>query len=343
MKKILSIDGGGIRGIIPAQILVALEEKIQKKSNNPEARIASYFDFFAGSSTGGILIALLLCPDEIDSQKPKFSAKEALDLYETFGNKIFNISFLSKFFNYKSLFTEKYPAKPLENILDHYFGDARLSELLKPCLITAYNIQERKAHFFASHDYSKKGDCSDFYLRELCRATSAAPTYFEAAFLRSIGGFKYALIDGGIFANNPALCAYSEVRNSIGDPVARDMFILSLGTGSENKSYLYKKAKRWGALGWIKPSIDIMMSAASETTDYHLVRMFSAGGNQGNYCRIQPKNLRGADPEMDHADDRNVQALMDLGFRTAYDNSDELDTIVERIILEKDRDPVEFE
>lgn len=343
MKKILSIDGGGIRGIIPAQVLVALEEKIQKKSNNPEARIANYFDFFAGSSTGGILTALLLCPDDYDPQKPKFSAKEALDLYQKYGNQIFKLSFLRKLINYKSLFSEKYRAKPLEGILFNYFGNARLSELLKPCLITAYNIQERKALFFASHDYSKKGDCSDFYLKDLCRATSAAPSYFEAAFLKSIGGFSYALIDGGIFANNPALCAYSEVRNSIGDPTARDMLILSLGTGSENKSYLYNKAKRWGALGWIKPSIDIMMSGASETTDYHLVRMFSAGGNQANYCRIQPKNLRGADPEMDHADDRNIQALMDVGFRTAYDYSDELDFIVDRIIKEKDRDPVEFE
>lgn len=343
MKKILSIDGGGIRGIIPAQILVALEEKIQKKTNNPDARISNYFDFFAGSSTGGLLIALLLCRDEYEPKKPKFSTREALDLYQKYGNKIFKVSFLSKLLNYKSLFTEKYRAEPLENILDHYFGDARLSELLKPCLITAYNIQERKAHFFASHDYSKKGDCSDFYVRELCRATSAAPTYFEAAFLRSIGSLSYALIDGGIFANNPALCAYSEVRNSIGDPTAKDMLILSLGTGSENKSYPYKKAKRWGALGWIKPSIDIMMSAASETTDYHLVRIFSAGGNQANYCRIQPKNLRGADPEMDHADDRNIQALLDLGFRTAYDYSDELDAIVDRIIKEKDHDPVKFE
>lgn len=343
MKKILSIDGGGIRGIIPAQILVALEEKIQKKSNNPEARIASYFDFFAGTSTGGILICLLLCPDEYDPQKPKFSAKEALDLYQKYGNKIFKVSILSKILNYKSLFSEKYRAKPLEDILLNYFGKARLSKLLKPCLITAYDIQERKAHFFASHDYSKKGDCSDFYLKDLCRATCATPAYFETAFLKSISGFKHALIDGGIFANNPAFCAYSEVRNSTGDPLAKDMLILSLGTGSENKSYPYAKAKRWGALGWIKPSIDIMMSAASETTHYHLERMFSAGRNQANYCRIQPHTLKGADPEMDHVDDRNIQALMDLGFRTAYDYSDDLDTVVDRILKDKDKDPVEFE
>ena len=343
MKKILSIDGGGIRGLIPAQVLVALEEKIQKKSNNPGARIVNYFDFFAGTSTGGILTCLLLCPDEFNPRMPKFSAKEILELYQKYGSNIFKASILRKLLNYKSLFSEKYRAKPLEDILENYFGNVRLSQLLKPCLITAYDIQERKAHFFASHDYSKKGNCSDFYLKDLCRATCAAPTYFEAAFLKSLSGFRYALIDGGMFANNPALCAYSEVRNSIGAPVAKDMLILSLGTGSENTSYPYAKAKRWGALGWIKPSIDIMMSAASETTDYHLERMFSAEGNQSNYYRIQAHTLKGARPEMDHADDRNVRALMDLGFRTAYDYSDDLDTIVNRILPEKNKDPVEFE
>ena len=76
MKKILSIDGGGIRGLIPGQVLVALEKKLQQKTNDPDARIASYFDFFAGTSTGGILTCLLLCPDENNPQKPKFSAEE---------------------------------------------------------------------------------------------------------------------------------------------------------------------------------------------------------------------------------------------------------------------------
>lgn len=341
MKKILSIDGGGIRGLIPGQILVALEKKLQERSRDPMARIATYFDFFAGTSTGGILTCLLLCPDEHDPKRPKFSAEEAVDLYKRYGDKIFKVSFLSKLLNYKSLFSEKYPASHLEEVLLTYFRDKRLSELLKPCLITSYDIQERKTHFFASHDYPRKGDGGDFYLKDVCRATSAAPTYFEAALVKSISGVSYPMIDGGIFANNPSLCAYSEVRNSAGDPSAKDMLILSLGTGGENKSYAYQKAKVWGALGWIKPSIDIMMSGAAESTNYHLVKMFEVTGSGANYCRIQPEHLRNAVPEMDNASQQNMQALIELGIKTAQDYSDELDAIVERII--DDKDAVVFE
>ncbi|MDP3469106.1 MAG: patatin-like phospholipase family protein [Daejeonella sp.] len=341
MKKILSIDGGGIRGLIPGQILVALEKKLQQKSKDPQARIATYFDFFAGTSTGGILTCLLLCPDEQDPEKPKFSAEEAVDLYKRYGDKIFRVSFLSKLLNYKSLFSEKYSASHLEEVLLTYFRNKRLSELLKPCLITAYDIQERKTHFFASHDYARKGDGGDFYLKDVCRATSAAPTYFEAALVKSISGVSYPMIDGGIFANNPSLCAYSEVRNSAGDPSAKDMLILSLGTGGENRSYAYQKAKDWGALGWIKPSIDIMMSGAAETTHYHLVKMFGVDRNDANYCRIQPEHLRNAVPEMDNASQQNMQALIELGIKTAQDNSEKLDSIVEGIY--EDRDSVVFE
>lgn len=341
MKKILSIDGGGIRGIIPGEILIALEKKLQQKTNNPDMRIADFFDLFAGTSTGGILICLLLCPDENDAKRPKFTAEEAVQLYIQNGSKIFSTSWLSRVLNYKSLFTEKYYSQPLELILKDSFGDTKLSELLKPCLITAYDIQDRKTHFFASHDFPRKGDGGDFFLRDVCRATSAAPTYFEAALIRSISGVSYPMVDGGMYANNPALCAYSEVRNAKGDPDAGDMFVVSLGTGGENRAYKYETAKNWGALGWIKPSIDIMMSGAAETTNYHMERMFSAKGHEANYTRIQPSNLRNAKPEMDDASKQNIQALVEVGINTAQNCSQELDRIVERIF--SDVDKVEFD
>ncbi|MEJ7780760.1 MAG: patatin-like phospholipase family protein [Daejeonella sp.] len=315
MKKILSIDGGGIRGIIPGQVLVSLEKKLQAKTSDPDARISDFFDFFAGTSTGGILSCLLLCPDGNAPGRPKFTAEEAVDLYKQNGSKIFNTYWWGRFLNYKSLFSEKYYARPLEDILQNYLGDAKLSQLLKPCLITAYDIQERKAHFFASHDYPRKGDGGDFLLRDVCRATSAAPTYFETALIRSVSGVSYPMVDGGMYANNPSLCAYSEVRNARGNPDAVDMFVVSLGTGGENRAYDYEAAKDWGAMGWIKPSIDIMMSGAAETTNYHMEKMFSARGHGANYTRIQPSDLRNAKPEMDDASRENIQALVEVGIK----------------------------
>ena len=176
-------------------------------------------------------------------------------------------------------------------------------------------------------------------VREVCRATSAAPTYFETALIKSLSGVSYTLIDGGVFANNPALCAYSEVRNSTGEPTAKDMFIVSIGTGSENKPYKYDDAKDWGAIGWIRPIIDVMMAGASETTHYHLTKMFSAQGNEDNYIRIQPSSIRRAKYEMDNATKENIDALVEVGTATAQDCPD-LDRIVD--ILIKDKDSVQF-
>jgi patatin-like phospholipase/acyl hydrolase len=340
MKKILSIDGGGIRGIIPGQVLVALERKLQEKSGNPDARLAEYFDFFAGTSTGGILTCICLCPSEEDPNKARFSAQEAVDLYMNHGDEIFNVSHWQRFSSGNGYLDEKYPAVALEKYLSKYFGEIRLSELLKPCLIPAYDIDKRSARFFAQHDREIEGEGSDFLVRDVCRATSAAPTYFETALIKSCSGVTYPLVDGGVFANNPALCAYSEVRNAKDNPTANEMFIVSIGTGSEHESYDYEKAKDWGAIGWIKPVIDVMMAGASETTDYHLSRMFSARGKRDNYIRLQPARMRSASLEMDNATPGNLQALAEVGIVTAQDCAGELDRIVD--VLLEGTDPVEF-
>jgi len=340
MKKILSIDGGGIRGIVPGQVLIALEDKLQKKMGDPNARIANYFDFFAGTSTGGILTCILLCPSETDPTKARFSAKEAVDLYVKNGGDIFSRSFLYKLLSGNGILSAKYQVTEIGKYLAEYFAKLKLSQLLKPCIVTSYDIGRRQTKFFAQQDKAKEGDVADFYVKDVCRATSAAPTYFTTELIKSISGESYACIDGGVFANNPTLCAYSEVRNAQGDPTAKDMFVVSIGTGSQEKSYEYDKAKNWGAIGWVRPVIDIMMSGAAEVTDYHMVKMFSARGNEDNYVRIQPANLGTADPAMDNASTQNIDALIAVGAKTAKDCDKTLDKIVD--ILAQGPDPVVF-
>jgi patatin-like phospholipase/acyl hydrolase len=339
MKKILSLDGGGIRGIIPGQVLIALETKLQQKSGNPDARIADYFDFFAGTSTGGILTCILLCPSETGPKKARFSAKEAVELYVNNGNKIFDASTWHKVVSLNGVAEEKYEAKGIEDCLHTYFGDLKLNQLLKPCIITSYDIERRETKFFAQQDFALLGDKANFYIKDVCRATSAAPTYFEAELIKSISGVSYACVDGGVFANNPTLCAYSEVRNAKDNPTAKNMFVVSIGTGSTAEKYEYKKAKNWGAIGWVKPVIDIMMSGAAEVTDYHMKKMFSADGHLGNYVRIQPSGLGDANPQMDDASKENIQALIEVGIETA-ENCPDLDKIVETLL--NDKDSVEF-
>ena len=341
MKKILSIDGGGIKGIVPGQVMVALEGKIQQLTGNTDARIADYFDFIAGNSTGGILTCIYLCPATGDPTGVRFSAQEAVDLYVANGEAIFSASWWQRVRSKEGIADEKYDAYELEQVLKTYFGNLKLSELLKPCFVAAYDISDRVEFFFTQHEAHRRGDSYDFLVRDVCRATSAAPTYFETALTKALDGTAYPLIDGGVFINNPALGAYSEVRNADGNPTTEDMFIVSLGTGNINRSYPYNEAKDWGAVGWIKPVIDIMMSGAAATTNYHLTKIFSASGVSNQYVRIQPEKLGNVSPDIDNATPENIRALVALGTETARQHEAELDRIA-RVLVDDEPDPVRF-
>lgn len=334
--RILSIDGGGIRGILPGVILARLEQKLQEKTNNNKLRLSDKFDFVAGTSTGGILGLTYLFPDKT-GKKPKFSAQEAVNLYLERGDEIFDITLGQKLKSLKGIIDEKYSADEIEEALIDNFGDTKLDALLKPCLVTAYDIRNRNAFFFRQH--KAKDDINNFKVRDVARATSAAPTYFEVARVKNELGSPYPLVDGGVFANNPTLCAYSEVRTmyiqGIKFPSAKDMFIVSLGTGSIKKSYPYKAAKDWGQLEWIKPIIDIMMSGNSETVHYHLTQIFDTLSKQdkANYYRLEP-TLKSANSEMDDASPENLKALEEdaIAFISKSDVNEKLDEISSKLL-----------
>lgn len=333
MTRILSIDGGGIRGIIPGQILVILEEKLKAKSGNPDARIADYFDLIAGTSTGGILTCAYLIPGQDNSGqevRPKFNASQVVDLYLKRGGDIFSVSLGHKIRTAGGIFDEMYPATQLEKAVDEYFGETMLSELIKPCLITSYDIKHRSGHFFTQHDARQKKGW-DFKVKEVARATSAAPTYFECSNIKSASEVSYPLIDGGVFVNNPALCAFAEVVNEFKTSPDK-MVILSLGTGFTKKEYDYDKAKDWGMIQWVKPLIDIMMSGVAEVVDYQLKQIFESGGIQNQYLRINTKLPIDVSPDMDDASPENLQALKELGTYTAQNFDAELDAIVELLV-----------
>ncbi len=338
LTRILSIDGGGIRGIIPGQILVHLEKKLQEMDNNPSAKLADYFDMIAGTSTGGILTCIYLCPDKAGSKKPRFTASEAVSLYMDRGDDIFDISLWQKIRSAGGVTDEKYSAKELEDALKDYLNGLKLSELIKPCLITSYDIRNRRAHFFTQHDATKNKSW-DYLVREVARATSAAPTYFETARVKAMDNITYPLIDGGVFANNPTLCAYAEARNikfgaNKNKPTASEMFILSIGTGTVNKPYYYKNAKDWGLVQWIKPIIDIMMSGVSETVNYQLKKIYEAVGKTDQYVRFEP-GLGSAKSEMDNATVENLEALRDAGEDYALTHMDDIKKIAEKLIANK--------
>ncbi len=340
---ILSIDGGGIRGILPGVILAYIEKRLREREGDL-VRLSDYFDLVAGTSTGGILSLIYLAPDE--TGRPKFSAQEAVDLYLNHGHEIFDVSLWQKIHSGGGLLDEKYQATALEKKLNDYFGKMTLSQLLKPCIITSYEIFNRKTVFFNKVD-AVGNNLNDFYVKDIGRATSAAPTYFETASIKSLYGTPYYLIDGGVFANNPAMCAYAEARTldfgtalnhpgKVDKPNAKDMVIISIGTGSTGKPYNYDQAKNWGAAGWILPLIDILMAGNSETVDYQLRQMFKTikPPDQPDYYRLEPKR-EPADSAMDNASPENMGHLREAGLRYVSDNADQLENIVGLLIANK--------
>ena len=338
--RILSIDGGGIRGIVPGQIVAALEKKLQDYSGNPEARIADHFDLIAGTSTGGILCCIYLCPDlNKTGPTPKFSAVDAVNLYIRRGHQIFDVSLWQKIKSGGGLLDEKYDAQPLETALDEYLGDLKLSQLLKPSLITAYDIKRMKTKFFTSYD-AKIDPSQNYFLKDVARATSAAPSFFELPNIYSLTGEDYPLLDGGVFANNPAICAYSEVRHKFpGHPTAKDMLILSLGVGYSKDGYEYETVKNWNFFEWLKPLSAIMRHGVCETVDYQLNQIFDSVNKSDQYFRIEDE-ITISSSAIDDASEENLQNLKEEGTQIAQKYDSQLNRFVE--LLSAKPNPVKY-
>jgi patatin-like phospholipase/acyl hydrolase len=291
--RILSIDGGGIRGMIPALVLAELEQRAGKP-------VAELFDLIAGTSTGGILACGLTIPG--DGGRPRYAANQLIALYEQEGPNIFDRSLLRRVLTLDGIIDERYPSGPLEEILQRYFGDARLREALTRVLVTAYEIERRTPWFFRSERAQADG-AYDFTMADVAHATSAAPTYFEPAKLAAPGapGDYFALVDGGVFAVNPGMCAWAEARAL---ELPQETVVLSLGTGSLIRRIPYDDAKDWGLIQWARPILDVVFDGSSDTVDYQLVQLLG----EDHHFRLQT-TLETASDDMDDASEENLRNL----------------------------------
>ena len=289
--KILSIDGGGIRGFIPALLLARIEQQTQKK-------IHELFDFFAGTSTGGIISLLLNRPDPVPASK-------IVEIYSDDGaNRIFKKNAFTPL-NYLSK-GEKYNRKGIEGVLAENFQSYCLKDTIKPVLIPSYEMESRNAVFFCNYDDRYK----DVYMKDVARATSAAPTYFEPYKIEGKGTF----IDGGVAVNNPAMSAFIEVikilrRENI-EPLSKRIIMVSLGTGTATSSLYYDEIKNWNPLQWINgPLIDTFFNGNSRTVEHQLRTLLPADC----YYRFQLMlpDEKGAD-KLDNSDKKSLCRLKDL-------------------------------
>ena len=331
--RILSIDGGGIRGMLPAMIIAEIEKRLRIATGKENSYISDYFDLIAGTSAGSILACFYL----YHHHNNRFDATKAVELYEKYGKTIFQKRL---FRNVIRLFDALYPDKGIDKVLKDTFGDAKLSDAPCNSTIMAYHITERKAVIFTA-DAARREAYRDFLLRDIARATSAAPTYFRVAQAISMDDVASFLIDGGIYANDPAICAIIEARKTMfrnlgKSPKIRDMYVVSLGTGNTAKSYRYESAKRWGVISWAIPVIDMLQSSSAEVVSYQVQSLFESENCSDNYIRIVPE-LYNVTYRMDDASTQNIAHLKEAGNRCITAHSALLDQIVGNLINSKSK------
>ncbi|KAI8549867.1 hypothetical protein RHMOL_Rhmol06G0058200 [Rhododendron molle] len=332
---VLSIDGGGIRGIIPATILEYLESQLQE-FDGEDARLADYFDVIAGTSTGGLVTAMLTAPNE--KGRPLFAAKEIKPFYLDHSPKIFpqNRGVFGSIRNQlKLLRGPKYNGKYLRQIIREKLGETRLHQTLANVVIPTFDIKHLQPTIFSTYEV-KKSPYLDARLSDISISTSAAPTYLPAYHFNNQddkGNVKeFHLIDGGVAANNPALVAISQVTKQILDenpdffpikPVDyRRFLVISIGTGSSKaeKKYSAKTAAKWSVLSWLlhggsTPLVDVFTLASADMVDFHLSVVFQALHSEANYLRIQDDTLFGTDASVDVSTKANLDKLVMIGKR----------------------------
>jgi uncharacterized protein len=270
-------------------------------------QVFELFDLISGTSTGGILACALCAPDPLP-------AEQLVALYAEEGPSIFDRSLFQRIRSADGLLDEKYDAAPLDRALRRFLSDKRLAETKPDLIIPAYDMHDPGPYFFKSRK-ARDEPGEDVALSVVARATSAAPTYFEALELG-----ERALVDGGVVAGNPAMCAFAEVLRF--HPAAQ-VTLVSLGTGQRTHKRSYDQVKGWGLVEWAKPILDVVFDGVSDAVDYQLQHVL----DEGHYWRLQVELTQASD-DMDDAGAGNLHDLRAQAEQLIADRSADIDAAI---------------
>jgi len=276
MKKILCIDGGGIRGILSSAVIAQLEDILG-------TNIAQHFDLIAGTSTGGIISIALTKQDDSGAV---YSAREITDFYIEFGRSVFS----KRLFG--GAFYPKYKSEPLEQAMEQYLGHDIFYKLSTKVMITTYDLESRRPYFFKN--WKERDYMCPVY--KIATATSSAPIFFPPTKINDM-----VLIDGAIAANNPAMCAYAEAKKLWPN---EELLIVSIGTGDSRRPIHYDQSKNWGVFGWLDKLVPILSDAPTGVVDYQMRTI-----NRDAYIRLQPQLIKSS-RSIDDASQKNITALL---------------------------------
>jgi patatin-like phospholipase/acyl hydrolase len=267
--RILSLDGGGIRGVLTAVLLDRLSAEYPRLLQDLPSTI------FAGTSTGGIL-ALGLA----DGLPPS----QLRDFYVVNGKTIFDSSWARDVVDVAGLVGAKYDNENLKRILQEIFGGKKLQDLKSRVLVPSFRLDDQEAgpakrtwepKFF--HNFPGNDSDGGSLVVDVAMSTSAAPTYFP-----SYGEY----IDGGVIANNPSMAAIAQVLDGRNQPpylgTLKDIKLLSVGTGL-SLQYIAQQNVDWGDAQWIKPLLNILMEGSAGVADFQCIQLLGE-----RYYRLAP-------------------------------------------------------
>lgn len=304
--KILAIDGGGIRGIIPARILQEIEHRLGKA-------VSRVFDLVAGTSTGGIIALGVTKPNA--QGEPVYSAGDMLSFYQQEGETIFPGSFVLKAKTLWGLADVRYPAGPLEKLLADRFGETQLSQALTEVVVPSYDLSAPGPFFFKREYALSEEHTWDVAMASVARATSAAPTYFDPA---RLPGFEdegdHALIDGGTFSNNPALAGLVDGLRLRRE--GQNVLVVSIGTGHPPDTpgdgpipVAADSSDGWGLAHWARPILEVVLDGAAKAVEYQMRQLSVSAASPMRYFRLQ-SSLPTASHALDDASEENRAKLL---------------------------------
>lgn len=362
MLRVLSIDGGGIRGIIPATILANLEARSGRQTYE-------MFDLLVGTSTGCILSLALACPQP--NGLPK-SASEIGKLYLERGEAIFPLGGMpivrlptslktglrgqrtplpatastadrmkhfmgrqnirkggSVFGGDKEQGNARYPAAGLESELQDQLGNVLMSGALKPVIGVSCDFEHQKPLLFRGGGLPQ-GQLGDARMWHVARASSAGPTFFQPFRYRDTAGMVHECVDGGLVANDPAIVGFTEalaITEAAGQD-ANEIVVLSIGTGSKvgRSPEVDDVPQLVDQRTWLQLAPQLaatLSSAGAELLRDQLTRAMGA-----RYVRLQAPLEFGAVHAMDDVRPSNVDALKLTGERLVQTSSAKLDKLL---------------
>ena len=278
-KRILSLDGGGVRGLASVVFLKELEKESGKK-------IFDIFDFFIGVSAGG-LNALHLTVNKMS----------AIELEDFWSQENLSMS-MSRSFWSQAVFLNnkpKYSNESRTELFKNYFKKKLIASSEKPVVVLAYDVEKRKPRLISSYDNSNISAVS------AVNASSAAPLYYPTVQIED-GSW---LIDGGVVANNPSLIGYNEARKYFNTSKIK---VFSVGTGIDRKSLDGKSSSEWGPIGWLRN--DILGVLLESQFDHEM--LFDLIGE--NYIRIN-SSISDVNSELDDYSDENLGNIKKMGLK----------------------------